>query len=134
MFTIHIQQSLSYGAVLRPVARRRKEWIPRNTFLGTSATPADGVQTVFNAPANFDLSPVNGTVATASTGDSVFTYSDVFPLNPNSATFYVQRSEASPTGKVAIFSQPPVPMYDSVTNEALPTAVNFFTETYEVVR
>lgn len=134
MFSINIQQSLGYGLMPRPIIRQRRQWVPHRTDLGVLGTPADGVQTQFNAPADWDLSQVNGTKGQAGTGNSTFYYTDVLPLNPNSATFTVMRSEASPTGKVAIFSQPPTPFYDQVTELPVPTAVNFVYQNYEVVR
>lgn len=136
---IQIQQSITNSGVLPPfvippiVIPVRRHWVPKETDLGVIGTPADGVKTQFNAPADWDLSQVNGTKGEAGTGNSTFYYTDVLPLNPNSATFTVMRSEASPTGKVAIFSQPPTPFYDETTGEPVPTSVNFLYYNYEVI-
>lgn len=98
-----------YGDV--HIRRRRKQWVPRVTDLGSLGTPADGTETVFNAPADWVLSLINGTVGNAystSGGVSeVFEYVTKIPTNPNAAYFYVAYSPVFPSGYKAYFSSPP---------------------------
>lgn len=138
---INVNQSVN---ALIPISIRRKHqrrrcrpiWVPYGTDLGANGTPATGANITFNAPSNWVLTAPDGNItrdAIAFTEQSTFYYvppNGPLPVN-NAAYFTVTVSSSSPTGYIATFSLPPVPLISG--GQPVPTSVYFSYNNFQFI-